>query len=119
MDDRVELPDFEFVLKLVDEIGSLSKRVMELELTLDIEESRITLVATSDPKYLVGGKPPSQTFIDNSWKVTGFEGELVPLRTELIDNKWKLEVAKSTLDLYKKMIDIWRTQSANERTAVI
>jgi len=104
---------------LIDEIGSLAKRSMELELELKLGEAKVTLTATSDTKYFQNGKSPSQTFIDSSWKITGFDGELIPLREELIGCEWKMEVAKGRLDLLKKMIEIWRTQSANERLTVV
>lgn len=112
----VELPDFNDMMKLVEEISNLSKRKTLLDITVKVKEAEVTREMTTDEKYFVKGKPPTQAFIDNSWKYVGFNNETLKVREELVEVSANLELAKNKFQLYRIMIDIWRTESANERT---
>lgn len=111
----IQLPDFDEIYALNDKIFELSKKKGLLEIKIKLGEADVTTRATFDKKYYVNDKPPSQTYIDNSWKFTGFDGELTELRNQLVQASTELEYVKSKLDLLKLVIEVWRTKSANER----
>ena len=119
MSYKIELPDVDEMFKLVDKITDLSYRKSMLELEITFEESRIVKLASSDSSYYQGGKPPSVAFINSTWKNTGFNNELKPKREELAKVSADLESARLKFQLYKELVGLYRTQSANERSAVI
>jgi hypothetical protein len=107
----VELPDPEEMLKLVDEIYEITKKIGVLKLKIKLGESEVVLKANE----FSNGKPPSMSFLQASYLVTGLNNELVPLREKLSELESELEHKKNKLEMYKLIVDIWRTQSANER----
>jgi hypothetical protein len=114
---KVELPDIERLMELIGKISELMLKEAGLDIEIKLREAEITKSATTDSNYSVNGKSPSQTYIDNTWKYTGFNGELVPMRMELANLHAQLDATKREYDLLRSFIDIWRTQSANERTS--
>lgn len=119
MSYKIELPDIDKMFELVDKITELSYQKTMLELEIRFEESKITKLVLNDEKYFIKGKPPSMAQVESTWKFTGFEDELVPLRTKLIKITTDLEDAKFRYYLYREMIELYRTQSANERASVL
>ena len=119
MTSRIDVPNIETIFKIIDELYEFSRRKSKLELDIKIKESEINTKATNLEQYFVGGKPPSQTYIDNTWKYPGFDGELIPLRVELIEVSVELEKRKFLFDAYKLWVDLYRTESANERTSFV
>lgn len=119
MSYKVQLPDIDEMFKLVDKITDLGYRKSMLELEISFEEARIVKKASVAPEYYQGGKPPSVTYINSTWKITGFDGELITKREELVKVSTELESSKLKFQLYKELVDLYRTQSANERSAVI
>jgi hypothetical protein len=115
----VELPDFEEMATSVDRITKLSERKGVLEIQIKEQESSIFKRALVEEKYFQNGKPASATFVENAYKYTGFEGEILPLRYELLAVSTQLENAKSTFDLMKSKIEVWRSEQANSRGAVL
>jgi len=55
------------------------------------------------------------SYIENTYKFLGTEGEMIPLRNELALTISTLEKLRGTLDIYKEMLGTWQTLSANER----
>jgi len=119
MSDKIELPDIERMFSLIDEISELSFNKIRLELEIKVSEAEIVKEATANDKYYVGGKPPSMSYIESTWKVTGFENELVKLRNELAKVGTDLENSKLKFYFYRDLIDLYRTQSANERINLV
>ena len=85
MSSRIELPDFDDLFKLADEISNKDREIALLRIEIKYEESKITKEATTNEEYFVNGKPPSQTYIDNAWKYTGFNDELIEKRNHLAE----------------------------------
>lgn len=112
------LPDFEDFVKLANEIGELSFRRMKLENEIKARESAIVAKAMSEMAYLVNGKTPSMALIESTYKYTGFNGELVDERLKLADITALLEKKKLLLSIYRDMLEVFRTVSANERATV-
>ena len=110
-----KLPDFDDMMKVSGEIGDLLLEKLKSETEIKSKEAETILKVMTDEKYFVGGKPPSMSFADSTYKVTGLEGELVPMRESLAEITANLEKKKIQYDVYKNMLDMWRTLAANER----
>ncbi|MEM4134560.1 MAG: hypothetical protein QXV73_05125 [Candidatus Micrarchaeia archaeon] len=107
----VDLPDIQEIEKVIDEIYRISKEIARLKLEIKVLEAKtiLELVNTSD------GKAPSMNFIQSTFAVTGKNDELIELRAKLASLETKLKYYENKYDMYKMIVDIWRTQSANER----
>ncbi len=115
MIDKFELPDFNDMARIVDRIKELSHRKIILENRIKSKEANIVKEATTNSAYYLNQKPPSMVYIQSTYLFTGFKGELLPLREELAQIISDLEHAKLTFRVFEDMIEVWRTQSANER----
>lgn len=113
------IPDFDEFIKLASEISSLMYQKMVLEVEIRSGESKVFETATTSEKYFQNGKPPASTFIDNTWKYRGIDGELLPLREKMAVLVSQLEEKKIQMDIYKSMLEVWRTLSANQRSATL
>lgn len=111
------LPDFEEFTKLAEEISALMYKKLSLDAQIKDGESNVFKVASTDERFFQGGKPPSSTAIDNTYKYPGLAGELIPLRQELAKVTSELEGKRLQMDVYKSFIEIWRTLCSNSRTA--
>jgi hypothetical protein len=111
------IPDFDEFMKLAEEISALMYQKMTLDAKIKEGESNVFLQASTDERYFQGGKPPSVAFIDNTYKYPGFDGSLMALRNQFAQVVSDLEAKKLQMDLYKQMIDVWRTLSSNNRVA--
>jgi len=113
------IPDFDAFLKLTDEIGELSYKKLVADKDIKRAEANVVIECTTNTKYALGGKPPSMTFIDSTYKFTGIDGEILPLRETYAEVSATLEKRKLELSVYKDMLEVWRTLSANERNTAI
>jgi hypothetical protein len=116
---NVKLPDFNDMIAIANSVGMLYARKLSLDVDIKTGESTVTKEMTTNTSYWQSGKSPSQAYIDNSYKVTGFNSELVPLRKEFAEVSGALETAKLMFDVYRSMIDVWRTESKNERESTL
>ncbi len=116
--DKVELPDFEEIASTITVIRQLSIAKGKLSIKIKAKEAEINIIASNDKRYFVKGKPPTQTYIDNSWKTTGFSNELLPLRDKLVNLYADLEYSRLRLAMLNTLVEVWRTQSANERISL-
>lgn len=110
----VELPDIQEVEKLIDEIYKISKEIARLKLEIKVIEAKTILELVNANE----GKAPSMNFIQSTFAITGKNDELVELRAKLANLEAKLKYYENKYDMYKMIVDIWRTQSANERLKV-
>lgn len=114
----IELPDFEKLQVLIDRIQKLSLEKSLTEIKIKSMEAEITKTATSTETFFVNGKPPSMEYIKSVYLYTGFDNELVEQRKLLAEIYAELEYARLSLELLKDMIDVWRSEQANQRIAV-
>lgn len=114
-----KLPDYEDFMTLADSIELTSKEKARLEIQIKTLETELVKKVTTDPTYFQSGKVPSMVYIESTWKYTGLDNELLPLRLRFSELTAELEKSKIKMDIYKTMLDIWRTLSANERKASI
>lgn len=111
------VPDYDTFMELIETIKQLMFRKMSLESQIKDGEAQVFQVVNSNEKYFQGGKPPSVAYIDNMYKYRGINGELIPIREELVKVIAELEGRKLQMDIYKTMIDVWRTLCSNQRIA--
>jgi hypothetical protein len=107
------IPDFDDLTKLVDEIGELSFRKLQLENRIKAAEAETFREAMARP--LENGKFPSSSFVANAYLHTGFDGQLIAEREKLADISAMLDKRKLLLSIYRDMMEMFRTISANER----
>lgn len=114
-----KLPDYSDLMELTDEIAKVSAKKLSLDNKIKAMESEVVLKVTKDQSFFQNGKPPSMSFIDVTYRFTGINNEIIPLRDELADCVCRLDSLKIKMDVYKQLFEIWRTLSANERASGI
>ena len=111
------IPDFEDFMQLASEIGELSLRKMTLE--NQIKEGESNTFKTAMNTMLIDGKKPSASYIAFAYQHTGLNGELVTMRAELAYVQSQLDKKRIQLSIYRDMLEVFRTVSANERSVAI
>jgi len=117
---KVDLPDFDDMVALANDIGGLKTSLMLLEGTQEQLKADITETVTTDPTYWGSDKKsPSNAHIKDTFHVNGFdEGtrtKLENLRTAIATTTGELRTKENIFRIYESMIGVWRTQSANDR----
>jgi hypothetical protein len=117
MNDKLEnlLPDFGEILDLVDEIKEVEFKRVLLELDIKNEVANIYREVIEQEKYYINGKPPSAVYIGKTFEQTGIDNELIEARKNLAVLNVTSNSKINRLQIYKKMVEVWRTLSANER----
>lgn len=113
------LPDYEDLMSTAESISELSLKKMQLDIKIKAGESDVFKRASAEEKFFIGGKPAPTSFIENTYKYPGLSGELLPIRSELAAVTSALEKTRMKMDIYKSVMEIWRTLSANERSSSI
>lgn len=111
------IPDFGEFMAVTSKIAGLMHQKLSLETKIKEGEAKVFKEASTNEAYFQNGKPPAVSFIDNTFKYTGFDNELVPLRQNLADVTAELEGTKLQLEVYKQMVEIWRTLCSNQRSS--
>ena len=107
----IELPDFNEMWGLIQKIKILSFEVSKLDIQIKFMES-ITFRKGKEQGLAVN-------FIENAYKTTGFDDEILPLRLELAEKTADLNAIKHELELNKSLIEVWRSIQANERIGLV
>lgn len=119
--DIENLPDFDELIALTGEIGGLKTTLMVDKASLLRLEAEITERVTNLPQYHVGGKPASMAYIKSHYHILGCdkgtERELGKLKNTIAQNEGRLREKDLLFQVYRDMIDVWRTESANKRGA--
>jgi len=120
---KVELPDFDDMIALASKMGNEKTQIMLSEATLEMTLAEITNIVTTDPTYFINDKPPSNAHISDTYHVLGLSAEqrehLLKLRIEIANATGNLKEDEALFKVYQEMINVWRTQSANERGAYL
>lgn len=114
-----KVPDFDDMMSLADKIGDLQRKVLVLDLQIKEKISIATSTVMSDQKYLMDGKRPSMELVKSTYHVSGLSGEIIPLRNELAETEAELERCKLKFQVYRDMVTIYVTDSANKRASVV
>jgi hypothetical protein len=109
------LPDFSDMQYIIDEMKSLNVRKMSLDKKIKEEESKAFSRVMGEEKFQVNGKPPAVNFYDNAYKYRGIEDSILPLRQEYLEVVAELDALKLKYDLYKEMLDMFKTLVYQER----
>lgn len=116
---EVNLPDFDDLIALTSKIGKTKTRLLVNKATLEQEHALITELVSSDATYYIGSKPPSMAYIKSNFHVLGINkksGERIKnLRLTIAEDEGSLRENELLFDVYRDMIDVWRTESANKR----
>ena len=116
-----KLPDFDDMIALAEEIGQSKTQLMLDKTELEKLKAIITGKVTTEPEYYISGKPPSMAYIKSNYHVLGIntktKDKLSVLLTAIANNEGELKRKELLFDVFRAMIDIWRTRSANKRGA--
>jgi hypothetical protein len=120
---KVELPDFDDMMKLAEAIGTKKTHLLLLESELDNILAEITEKVSHNNSYFINGKPPSMAYIKDTYHKLGLNDEqkkhLQKVRAEIASISGDLKADESLFKVYESIIGVWRTQSANERGAYL
>ena len=121
---ELKYPDVDKVYQVIDTIKEIGLKKTLLDLEIKFKESEVVRTVTNDPTYFVAdakgiGKPPAMNFVEVTFLRTGINGELIPLRIEYANLCSEYDQAKMMLDALKMQADLWRTEAANQRTAIL
>jgi hypothetical protein len=109
------IPDFDDLLKLTEAVSEIMVRKLMLEKDIKTCEARTVTTVMTDSNYWKDGKVPAMNLIDATWKYTGINDEILPLRTQLAFAIGELEKAKSAWELYREMLDIFQAIIYSEK----
>jgi len=110
---EVRLPDFDDMLEIARKIQFLTLSKIRLEVEISRGESEAIEYHIKNTK--INNKVPSMEYAKLVFKPAGLDDKLIPLREKLAVAKAELEGSKATFDIYKSMIAVWQTESANKR----
>lgn len=120
---KVELPDFDDMIKLASKIGNEKTQIMLAESKMEMLLAWITDTVTRGEQFWINGKPPSNAHITDTYHVLGIDEDsrkqLFELKTEIANITGELKTDENLFKVYQEMINVWRTQSANERGAYL
>jgi hypothetical protein len=111
----VNLPDFDLLFEIADEIYKLSVKQAKLESKIKFEESMIVKEVVSNPKYWKDGKSPAMNYIEAVYKYIGLDKNLMIMREELIETRTLLDQKQIVLNLYKLQVEVWKSQNYNNK----
>ncbi len=114
---ETKLPDFDDMFKIAEEIQTLT--LTKLMLDTEISEKEADAISHATNHTTVNGKPPSMEYLKLTVKPVGKDDNLVRPRRDLAVVKSELEGKKLLFDIYKAMIGVWQTESANKRAVAI
>jgi hypothetical protein len=112
----VNLPDFDELSNLAHKIREASVKKLMIEKDIKRAEAKVVSTVVGNSAWFRDGKPLAMSVIESTYKYTGLEGEIIPLREQYIESCGELDELRLTMDIYKNMFDVWRTLSANERS---
>lgn len=114
----LKIPDFDQMISMAETIKELKYKKLKLEVEIKDASAKIIKACRTNSDYFEAGKPASMSYIENTFAYTGFNDELIPKRMELAQITSDLDRCQVLMDVYKAMIDVFRTVSANERRSV-
>jgi hypothetical protein len=123
MTDR-QLPDFDVMIALANEIGNLKKVILLNKGKLDVKTAQITQdVLSNETFWGKDKKQPSMASIEKTFLIIGRNDEetieLATLRAEIARDEGLAKQKDLLFQVYRDMIDVWRTESANKRGAYL
>jgi hypothetical protein len=115
---EVNLPDFDDMLRLGEQIKNLMLEKGNIEFQIKSREAEIYRITSTDQQYFTNGKPPSAAYVKSAYEYSGIQGELLEPRKRLAEIIAELEFNEIRFNVMKMQVDIFRTDSANKRSAL-
>lgn len=115
---NLEAPDFDDMMRLAERIGQLHARVSFLDIEIKARIGEVTKIVMNDPKYFLGGKSPSMEYVKSVYHPVGLENEIKRMKLELAEKEAELEESKLRFQVYRDMVTMFVTNSANVRASV-
>lgn len=116
---KVTLPDFDDMLSLATSIGSIKTELMIAEGEHEELKAHITEFVLANEVYWADKKAPSNAHIKDTFHIIGYDEDtgrkLKEYNNRIATLTGKLKTQENTFRILESMIDVWRTQSANER----
>lgn len=109
------LPDFNAMFDLIEEMKKLNLKKMEFEAHIKEQEAHVFNTVMTNEKYFNNGKQPAVSYYENAYKYTGIDGELLEFRRRLNEVIADLEGMKAQYDVYKQMLDMFKTLVYQEK----
>ena len=115
---NIELPDFDEMVAMTDNIGALKREVAMFEASLDAKLAEVTRVVTMNKEYWPTSKPPAMNYIKTVFHMEGHteqaKKELDMLRTNVFDKQGALKTLELKFQVYRSMIDVWKADQYNK-----
>jgi hypothetical protein len=99
-------------------IGNLTKETLDLEVDIKSREAIVVRIVTSEPKYFRDGKVLPMNVIEATYRYTGLEDELLPLRKQYAEKCGDLEKTRKMFMVCQDKIKVFQTESSNMRGAL-
>lgn len=115
---NVNVPDFNDMMELASDIRNLTVEKLRLDVEIKFREKSVVLECMNNEKYFKGGKAPSMDFVNSTYRHSGLEDELIPLRFRLAELTAEVESTKLKFDIMKMQVSLFQTMSANERISL-
>lgn len=116
---ELELQDLDDFYKLSDGIENTALTLESAKQQLTELLATITSTVTKNELYWVGGKPPSVSYIKEQYQVIGYDqqtyDQLHKLRVDIMAMEALKAKYEREFNLGLKLLDVWRTYSANKR----
>lgn len=115
----VDLPDFEDMMNLAQQIGQLTKDKLSLKAKIELLEGETVRIVSTDEKYFSPDskgvlKPPATNYIQAVYCPAGIDEKIVPLREEYATVCGELEYSQLKFEILRAKLEVWKTQIYNE-----
>lgn len=114
--------DLDYMVSLTDQIAKTEIILSKYKIALDLLKANITRHVTQSDKYWVNGRPPSMSYIQTVYLIVGYDEETAESLLDLMNNIAEAESTlgdlKAKFTVEKGKLEVWRTHSANRRSAV-
>lgn len=116
-----ELPDFEEMLEISDEIGRLTTELAIMKEALKAHKAMIARVVIQNPEYWHTDKTPAWNYIEGVYHSEGFNDkskeDLVGMIIKISELDGELERQKMRFRVMSDMIDVWKADQYNKNQA--
>ena len=109
--NETKLPDFDDMFKLAEGVRGLTLERLILE--TEITETEADAIEHGMNHTTINGKPPSMRYLELTLST---DNKLIAKKKKLAEIKSNLDASKMIFDIYKSMIAVWQTESANKRS---
>lgn len=123
---EINLPDFDDLLAIADNIGKLSTKKILLEYELERRLAHITSITSINDEYFVNDRPPSMSYTEANYHKLGVDEEfgkefteagLESIRSDIAHMSGDLESEKNKFRVLTQLVDVWKADQYNKNQA--